>query len=86
MVFLCEISVGFSFFNNEDDLASYSSGYWICFSLDRNLVKEGKTLIYRVFFNDRDKVNTLKTFFWFALIILIIFFMDNYLVHFDNKL
>ena len=37
-------------------------------------------------FNDLDKVDSLKPFLWLALIILIIFFMDNELVHYDNNL
>ena len=43
-------------------------------------------LTYRVIFNDIDKVNSLKHFFWLAIIILIIYFMDSCLVHFDNKI
>ena len=37
-------------------------------------------------FNDLEKVNNLKPFFWLAIIILIIFFMVSHLVHFDIKL
>ena len=45
---------------------------------------KGKSIQIRiiiVIFNVQDKVDRLKTFFWLAVIILIIFFMDNYLVH-----
>ena len=41
---------------------------------------------YMVILNDQDKVVSLKTFFCLALIILITFFMDNYVVYFGNKL
>ena len=59
----------------------------ISFSLaNKNMLSNKEIYMYRVLVNDLDKVNKLKTFFWLAIIILIIFFIGSYLVHFDNRL